>query len=120
MSTLHQSLLKTLGFAVCTVFVALPALADDTEIYKSNASAGARPNVLFIMDTSGSMDGTVITTVPPYDPGTTYAGSCDATRIYYTTSDTTPSGCGSLDYFPAVSNTCDASNAALAPGGAGM
>jgi len=120
MSTLHRSLLKTLGFAVCTVFVALPALADDTEIYKSNASAGARPNVLFIMDTSGSMDGTVITTVPPYDPGTTYAGSCDATRIYYTTSDTTPSGCGSLDYFPAVSNTCDASNAALAPGGAGM
>ena len=62
MSPLHHSLLKTLGFALCTVFVGLPALADDTEIYKSNASAGARPNVLFIMDTSGSMDGTVITT----------------------------------------------------------
>ncbi len=120
MSTLHRSLLKTLGFALCTVFVGLPALADDTEIYKSNASAGARPNVLFIMDTSGSMDGTVITTAPPYDPLTTYTGSCDATRIYYITDDTALPSCGSGDWFPVLSNTCAASTAALAPGGAGM
>ncbi|HQW07780.1 MAG TPA: PilC/PilY family type IV pilus protein [Steroidobacteraceae bacterium] len=120
MSPLHHSLLKTLGFALCTVFVGLPALADDTEIYKSNASAGARPNVLFIMDTSGSMDGTVITTAPPYDPSVTYSGSCDASRIYYITDDTALPSCSSGDWFPAASNTCDASTASLAPGGAGM
>ena len=37
-----------------------PAQADDTEIFTANASSGGsniQPNVLFILDTSGSMDG---------------------------------------------------------------
>ena len=120
MSTLHRPLLKTLGFALCTVFVGLPALADDTEIYKSNASAGAKPNVLMILDTSGSMDGTVITTAPPYDPNTVYAGTCDASRIYFGTSDTPPT-CATDNWFPASSNNCDASAADLVNiGGGGM
>ena len=41
MSTLKHPISKTLGFALATILVALPAAADDTEIYMSKASAGA-------------------------------------------------------------------------------
>lgn len=40
------------------LFSHLPALADDTEIYVQRTTA-ASPNVVFIMDTSGSMNGNV-------------------------------------------------------------
>ena len=58
---LHQ-LLPTTVFAVAVGIIAgLPAqlTADDTEIYLGNinVSAGVRPNVLFVLDTSGSMSG---------------------------------------------------------------
>jgi type IV pilus assembly protein PilY1 len=111
MSTFTHPVSKTLGFALATVFVALPAVADDTEIYMSKANAGAQPNVLFIIDTSGSMDGKVDTT-PLYDPNTVYTGSCQADRIYYSTDDNPPD-CGTSRYFPATSNHCNASAAAL-------
>lgn len=119
MSTLKHPISKTLGFALATILVALPAAADDTEIYMSKASAGAQPNVLFIIDTSGSMDGKVDTT-PLYDPSTTYTGSCDADRIYYSTDDNPPT-CGTSRWFPRASNHCDASAAALVNiGGSGI
>ncbi|MGE0581488.1 MAG: pilus assembly protein [Steroidobacteraceae bacterium] len=111
MSTLKHPISKTLGFALATILVALPAAADDTEIYMSKASAGAQPNVLFIIDTSGSMDGKVDTT-PLYDPNTVYTGSCAADRIYFSTDDDPPD-CGTSQWFPASSNHCNASAAAL-------
>lgn len=54
-----------LGIA-CSVFITMPLWSDDTEIFfgGTNSNAGVRPNVLFILDTSGSMtstDGTGIT-----------------------------------------------------------
>ncbi|MGB7934831.1 MAG: PilC/PilY family type IV pilus protein, partial [Gammaproteobacteria bacterium] len=42
-----------------------------------------RPNVLFIIDTSQSMDTEVQSDKPDYDPSQTYTGSCDASRIYW-------------------------------------
>ena len=40
-----------------SLFVASPVLADDAEIFVSRpGDVGARPNVLFVIDTSGSMD----------------------------------------------------------------
>lgn len=104
----------TLGAALCTIFVSLPAVADDTEIYMSQPeSTSARPNVLFILDTSGSMDREVVSTVPIYDPNRTYDSlGCSADRIYYSTSDTPPA-CGTGNWFPRASLHCDASQAAL-------
>jgi type IV pilus assembly protein PilY1 len=60
----------------------VPAQADDTELFVATSTgAGIRPNVLFIIDNSGSM-GTDVVTQGPYDPTYTYTGgSCDATRV---------------------------------------
>jgi type IV pilus assembly protein PilY1 len=68
-----------------------PAVADDTELLliNPNPAANPKPNVMFIMDTSGSMD-TIEQTNDPYDSTMTYAGPCDTNRIYWTDVDVTP------------------------------
>ncbi|MFT3929813.1 MAG: PilC/PilY family type IV pilus protein [Spongiibacteraceae bacterium] len=43
-----------LGFA-SIFFASLPVLADDTEIYFGSSTAGVKNNILFVIDTSGSM-----------------------------------------------------------------
>ena len=62
------------------------ALADDTEIFQSTPTSGAaaRPNILLIIDTSGSMVDNSVTQAADYDPLLSYSGDCDAQRIYYT------------------------------------
>lgn len=67
-----------LGFAT-----SYSAIADDIEIYVGAASdiVGVRPNILFILDTSGSMDTNVVTQTI-YDPSITYDGPCDDDNYY--------------------------------------
>ena len=74
-----------------------PAMADDTELLlvSPDPRTTAKPNVMFIMDTSGSM-GTEEITIQPYDSTVTYAGACDNGALYWTEVDILP--------------TCDASN----------
>jgi Tfp pilus assembly protein, tip-associated adhesin PilY1 len=77
--------LIALSAAALTFGAALPAQADDTEIYigqPTEASTGTRPNIMFVMDTSGSM-GTNVTTQVAFDPKQTYAGKCPAGNIYW-------------------------------------
>lgn len=82
------------------------ALADDTEIYVSTGGESSQSNILFIVDTSGSMSTTV--TIPSvYDPNTTYSGSCDASRIYWTT-NSTPPACSTSQWIPTSQNFCKA------------
>jgi type IV pilus assembly protein PilY1 len=79
--------------------LAAPAQADDSEVF-TNASflaSGVRPNVLFIVDTSGSME-TEVENV--YDPAKTYDGDCDAGKVYWRAENT-----GS-----AVPPVCDSNN----------
>lgn len=66
------------------------ARADDTEIFVMTPPAGAttQPNILFIMDTSGSM-ATQVVDRPEYNPATTYSGSCSTNRVYWNDSGTT-------------------------------
>lgn len=122
MSTYSKPLRITLGTALCTIFTVSAALADDSEIYMSKKEAEtARPNVLFILDTSGSMDSEIVSTVPLYDPATVYdSQGCDENRIYYGTNDTPPS-CTTDNWFPRTSNHCSASESALVNiGGSGV
>lgn len=72
-----------------------PAYADDVELLLSNpaASNAAKPNILFILDSSGSMT-SIETTQEPFDASESYNGSCSRNRLYWTTSGGTPS-CGS-------------------------
>lgn len=75
----------------------MPAVADDTELLLINPdpTQNPKPNVMFILDTSGSMT-TTQTTITPYDGNAVYAGACDPNHIYWTEVDVTP--------------VCDASN----------
>ena len=69
---------------LAAVLCAQPTIADDSEVFTSSAfttGVGARPNVLFIMDTSGSMDGEVTSMIGPRP----IPGSCDAGYVYWGT-----------------------------------
>ncbi|MDH3451797.1 MAG: hypothetical protein OEN20_05200, partial [Gammaproteobacteria bacterium] len=62
-----------LAGAVLSLFASTPVYADDTEIYVGGSSASSvPPNVLFAVDTSGSMGSTVVTQ-GVYDPATDYS-----------------------------------------------
>jgi len=82
------------------------------------------PNVLFIMDTSGSMGSLVASSRPPYDPTHTYSGLCDSGKIYYVAAKAVPStaptcsGSRAAAAFNVSSNTCNAMTEAFAGGGA--
>lgn len=78
------------GLSIC-----LSALADDTEIYGSVAiDDGSRinSNVLFIMDTSGSMDEDVTVAHTPYDPDADYTGGYEDDHVYKSNTAKTDSG----------------------------
>ena len=73
-----------------------PAIADDTELLLLNPDPNANPtpNVMFILDTSGSMNDPANTT-EPYDSTRVYdTGDCDPDRFYWTTLDAEPSCAG--------------------------
>lgn len=64
-------------------------IADDTEIYGAaeiDADERINSNVLFIMDTSGSMDGAVGITQVDYVNSTVYSGNYNRSEFYYRTS----------------------------------
>ena len=78
-----------------------PAVADDTELLLVTPGTGPNPfnaNILLIIDSSGSMK-TEEQTLEPYDGSTTYGGTCDKTKLYWTQLEVTP--------------TCDAGNTQL-------
>ncbi len=99
--------------AAATIVTSRPAAADDTELFVGEAVAAApsRPNILFIMDTSGSMDANVSSQVP-YDASTVFAGSCRSDRIYWS-DDGRPPSCSTDQYVAATSFTCKAAQADL-------
>lgn len=71
--------------AALTFWCAGAPLADDTEIFQSTPTSGAaaRPNILLIIDTSGSMVDNSVVQPAEYDPLLSYSGPCNASRIYY-------------------------------------
>jgi type IV pilus assembly protein PilY1 len=98
--------------------LSLSALADDTEIYGTGGS-GTRinSNVMFIMDTSGSMDGEVTTALAPYMPGTVYTGTYITTDIYKTDNGSADSGHIASTLTHADSTDCANSVSSLATQG---
>jgi len=88
-----------------------PLYADDIEIFVAgedpNATGGAYPNIMFIIDTSGSMDNTVQTQVD-WDPAATFIGPYNSGRIYWATSNKKPSS-GTDRYFDKSRNFCESS-----------
>ena len=87
-----------------------PVFAADIEIYTSLSSNAVtlKPNVLFVLDTSGSMNSSVTIGSTPYDPNTTYSGCYDSSRVYYSRSGSPPS-CFSRNWFYRTAFHCDSS-----------
>ena len=109
MTTSRMRSLATLAAAATVALLAsAPARADDTELFVGAAVAAApsRPNILFVMDTSGSMDTNVQSQVP-YDPAVTFSGSCNTNRVYWSRTGTAPA-CDSKQYVSADKFTCNA------------
>ena len=78
-----------------TFTVASPVWADDVELLLSTpaASDAAKPNILFIIDSSGSMT-TVEKSQEPYNGNKTYSGPCRQDMYYWSTNNSIPN-CGS-------------------------
>lgn len=100
---------KPLAFAGGLGWATLACLcahAQDIELFVGNtdASSQAKPNILLILDDSGSMDGAVLSQ-NNYDPAVDYAGSCLDTRVYWTTGNSPP-GCGTDRYFNLTAFKC--------------
>lgn len=98
----------SLGTAL-TLVAGTPAIADDTELLLISPNPGTlpKPNVLFIMDTSGSMTTTESTT-EPYDSTRVYVGACDINNIYWTDVDLLPvCGPGNEQYLEKPAFQCN-------------
>lgn len=94
--------------------VATPA--RDTDIYTRAKNVGRddTPNVLIVVDTSGSMNTDVIITRTAYDPTVTYptVGAIQAGRIYWDTKGGEPPT-GTDQWFLETDNNCEASKSFL-------
>ena len=91
------------------------ARADDTEIFVADASAspsGGGANILFIIDTSASMDA-LINTQAPWDAERDFSGCYRRDAIYFNTGTQAPP-CDSEDYVLKSANRCAASAPAFA------
>ncbi len=91
----------------------MPAAADDTELFiGNNLSSQAQPNILFVLDNSGSM-GTLVNTQEAYDGNIVYPNAgCDPTRVYWRTGVGSPPDCDTSRWFNATALRCN--RAALA------
>jgi len=74
-----------------TLVSGAPALADDTELLLVDPNNQTpKPNILMIIDSSGSMT-TEETTKQPFDTAALYGGACDPNAYYWTELDAVPS-----------------------------
>jgi type IV pilus assembly protein PilY1 len=93
-----------------------PAQADDSEVFTSASfTSSAKPNVLFIIDTSGSMD----TAVNVFNSKKVYSGACDPNKVYWRSEDTAePPDCATTNQWVSVgSNRCRAAFLGMDSGG---
>ncbi|NIA27449.1 MAG: hypothetical protein GWP02_05275 [Desulfobulbaceae bacterium] len=113
--SIRKTLWMSVGCAVA-MLAGLPAMADDTELLLVNPdpATSPKPNVMFILDTSGSMN-TTQSTVDPYDNTTTYGtGSCDPTKYYWTDVDVTPDCATTKNVIDAGAYVCEFSRKQIA------
>jgi type IV pilus assembly protein PilY1 len=110
------------SFACAAVLTAMgaPVNADEAEIFVGigNAVSAERPNILFIIDTSGSMSTNVVTQVP-FDPSVDWPGSCTDDRVYFDAGDDSsdPPSCSDSNSVPLAIFKCQAATTNMALAG---
>lgn len=102
---------RTVGLTCTLMFAFAPtAFADDTELFVSTGDQAEfcdNPNVVFLVDTSGSMDAAVQGQTD-FDPTQQYNGCFDSNDYYYNATGAVPE-CDNFVYrFTKQSNHCDA------------
>nr|MDP9465090.1 PilC/PilY family type IV pilus protein [Actinomycetota bacterium] len=119
---MNQTINRLLHFAGAVALTALNciATADETEIFvgTGNAVTGERPNILFVIDTSGSMSTDVVTQVP-FNPATVYPGTCATNRVYVQqgNNSSNPPACTNANSVPLVAFKCSAAVQAFTTAG---
>ena len=98
--TIIKHFLKTLLWSLPVFAAHNAAQADDIDVFFNTPNTDIRPNILFILDNSGSMD-TKVTTQSPYDNSTAYSGSFSDSNIYFA------DGRGYVRTIPNSLNRCD-------------
>ncbi len=111
MSTQKLNLLFTT--TILTMLIGSPVWADDTEIFfgGGSSSANGNPNIMLILDTSGSMQ-ELVPSRTAYDPDTTYSGNCSNSNVYFS-KQTTDSNGNSTTVIPLCSAGGAVSNSSL-------
>ncbi|XOZ33466.1 pilus assembly protein [Halomonadaceae bacterium KBTZ08] len=79
----YQRFLTSIISAVLFMTFGTSVHADDTEIFFNIDQDVSRPNVLFVLDNSGSMDAEVEVQTSGYDSSKNYSGRVDDGFIYY-------------------------------------
>jgi type IV pilus assembly protein PilY1 len=117
MTSKIRSLVALAATTAATLLAAAPAWADDTELFIGPAVSAppTRPNILFVLDTSGSMSN-LQWTQEDYTATSTYTGSCSNSRIYWSRTGTPPS-CSSSQWVPSSVFVCKAAQPSLANAG---
>src|SRR4051812_44883844 len=102
---------KTSHFLLLAMSCSTLAMADDSEIFTGAQKSPPTPNMLLILDTSGSM-GTKVSTPAAYDSTHTYSGSCSTNQIYFQGSNGgTPTGCSGMSSFSSNYQKCRSASA---------
>ena len=117
MTTPMQRIAAILSCA-CLVLTANPAFADDTDLFIASndpSATGARPNILFVYDNSGSMSSAVVTQVD-WDDDEDFDGCYRRDALYFSTSGTIPD-CDSDNYINKSANYCERSQGPLVTNG---
>ncbi len=92
--------MRTIMIMTGALLMSNVSIADDTEIFFNTSSASTiKPNILFIIDNSGSMDSKVTTTTV-YDNSVAYSGDASTDNIYFRKS-------GSFYKIPKTNNKCN-------------
>src|SRR3970282_2879430 len=88
-----------LAGAVVALSGVQPVNAKDTDIYllAPTTTTDDKPNIMIILDNSGSMDTTISSTRPPYDPSIDYCtGDLDTLTGVAGANGGKPSSCSSI------------------------
>jgi len=102
----RASLFAVSGGLIAVLLAGSPVWADDVELLISTPeSSAAKPNILFIIDSSGSMK-TLEKSQEPYDGKIDYNGPCDTDKYYWATNSNIPT-CGDQYKILKTAFVCD-------------
>ena len=107
-----RNIIGTCAGILLALTAGAPAVADDTELLLATPATAQdnKPNILLILDTSGSM-GSTESTIEPYDSSLSYAGDCDVDRVYWTNIGIVPvCDAANTSYIEQAAFVCDLAN----------